>query len=145
MRSLPLSAIFVMMSLVPLYRIFKPAQPNLFVDLHPDHLVLNALLRIKMPYRDIEGADFRRFSLPGPLRAIMNCFIAFGRLTGANTPWEGLAGEVDRAAVIIRFRRILWLPVLLPPFILPRKSFGFYFQDPPAFLEDISGRLSAEG
>lgn len=144
-RSLPLSAIFAIIGFVSLYRIFKPPQPGSFVDLGPDHLVLNSLLRIEIRYRDIESADFRRFSLCGPLRAIVNVFIALGRTAGGNTPWEGRAGEIDSTAVIIRFRKTLWLPLPLPPFILPRKSFGFYFQDPPAFLSDISERLSAEG
>ncbi len=135
--------IFGISALIGAYGIVRPARPGFFVELDVDHLIINVLAPVKIPYDDIASADFYRHKEGEFVRALQNFAIALSRPFGGQFPYVGKPGEVDSRVVELKFKGWKWLHFVFPPLRLPRRSWLLAIGDDALSLRsDLLERLS---
>ena len=135
--------IFGMSTLGALYGLLRPAKPGFFVDLATEHLTINVMTVVKIPYEDIASADFYRYRDGKFVRALQNLAIGLSRIVGGQFPYVGQPGEVDKGVVELKFNGWKWLYFPVPPFLIPRKSWLLRVDDAASLRSQIRQRLSA--
>jgi len=140
-RSTATFIIFGVSALGGAYGILRRPGPGFFVELRNNHLIINALTRMRIDYDDIAFADFRTYRAGEILRSLQNLAIGLSRVFGGQFPFEAKAGEVDETSVELKFTKVKWMQFPLPPFLLPRRHWILYVNDAAALRSELRRRL----
>jgi hypothetical protein len=124
------------------YGLVRRRKPNFFVQVGEDDLVINALTRRSIGYRDIAAVDFYRYKEGELVRAIQNFAILINSFFGGEGRKVPPAGEVDTSVVELRFAKLMWMRILFPPFVLPRRHLLLRVEDADSLRSEINRKLS---
>jgi hypothetical protein len=130
-----ISAILAAVSLIFLIR---PPSPDLYVETTDDCLIVKVFTTRRINIRDIRSVEPHRPEYPVLLKGFLNFFLLLGNLFGGG---HKLIGRDDDQDVIVRFKRWVWVWIVIPPFLIPRKNWVLMVEDPESLRQDLMHRL----
>lgn len=135
------TGIFAVSAAAAVYGMIRAKEPDFFVELLEDYLVIKSLLRIRIRYDDISTVDFYR-QRRGLAGAVENFGILMGRLFGNQIEDAREPVEASESKIELKFNGIKWQFFPLPPFMIPRRSWLLHVEDAASLREEINRRLS---
>lgn len=129
------------MAVVGGYFLLRPPSPNLYVETTPNELVVHILLTNRISLQDIRAIELWRPDYSPFMRGVANFFLVFGNLFGGGH--ELMKADDPPRDVMVRFRKWVWVFIVLPPFVLPRRNWSLWVEDAESLKDDLEGRLRA--
>jgi hypothetical protein len=135
-----LASIFAIVGLVSLLR---PGRPGLYVELRDDSLIVKLLVATRVPFSSIARVEHPIATHGTLMRAITNGAVAMNRIAGGDYPWARPRGEMDTTTCRLLFRKVVWVPVVIPPLFIPRRSWSLTVEDAESLKAEIEKRITA--
>lgn len=123
------------------YFLLRPPSPNLYVETTATELVVHVLLTNRISLQGIDAIELWRPDYSAFMRGVANFFLVLGNLFGGGH--QLMKADDPPRDVMVRFRKWVWVFIVLPPFILPRKNWALLVEDAQSLKDDLERRLEA--